>query len=268
MAQKLFEAFLDISLSNRGQKTDTPSRLFHDSVCYLNIGGDFESFKFQNGNKKRGVKEEVLPPNTAETPPPPSSSLSLLHCRAPPPPHLNLHRLYLLKAPLLKKIHAIVISSAFILSTTSTLWLKFSASKLGARCLPSTCRSSPLVPRSCSTVPRSLAALPSRVYSSLLLSNKTHSRFFSTPSRPLYDAMNTNTTPSPSPGPAAKISASPKPNASAAAGTKRKRSAPGKFYAVKAGYQPGIYYEWSDCLTQVTGYKGAVCKCREIRLPS
>ncbi|KAF4256635.1 hypothetical protein CNMCM8714_003454 [Aspergillus fumigatus] len=70
--------------------------------------------------------------------------------------------------------------------------------------------------------------------------------------------MNTNTTPSPSPGPAAKISASPKPNASAAAGTKRKRSAPGKFYAVKAGYQPGIYYEWSDCLTQVTGYKGAV----------
>lgn len=77
MAQKLFEAFLDISLSNRGQKTDTPSRLFHDSVCYLNIGGDFESFKFQNGNKKRGVKEEVLPPNPAETPPPPPLLLSL-----------------------------------------------------------------------------------------------------------------------------------------------------------------------------------------------
>jgi ribonuclease HI len=70
--------------------------------------------------------------------------------------------------------------------------------------------------------------------------------------------MNHNTTPSPSPGPAAKTSASPKPNASATAGTKRKRSAPGKFYAVKAGYQPGIYYEWNDCLTQVTGYKGAV----------
>jgi ribonuclease HI len=79
--------------------------------------------------------------------------------------------------------------------------------------------------------------------------------------------MNNNTTPSPSPYPAAKTSASPKPNASATAGTKRKRSAPGKIYAVKAGYQPGIYYKWNDCLTQVTGYKGAVCKCRKNYLP-
>ncbi|OJJ89423.1 RNA-DNA hybrid ribonuclease [Aspergillus glaucus CBS 516.65] len=61
------------------------------------------------------------------------------------------------------------------------------------------------------------------------------------------------TTPSPSPAPAMK----PSPAASAA-GTKRKRNTPGKYYAVKKGYQPGVYFEWNDCLTQVTGYKGAV----------
>lgn len=65
------------------------------------------------------------------------------------------------------------------------------------------------------------------------------------------------TTPSPSPAPATKPSHSPP---APAAGTKRKRSSAGKYYAVKKGYQPGIYYEWSDCLTQVTGYKGAVCR--------
>jgi hypothetical protein len=65
------------------------------------------------------------------------------------------------------------------------------------------------------------------------------------------------TTPSPSPAPATKPSHSPP---APAAGTKRKRSSAGKYYAVKKGYQPGIYYEWNDCLTQVTGYKGAVCR--------
>lgn len=68
----------------------------------------------------------------------------------------------------------------------------------------------------------------------------------------------TTTTPSPTPGPATK--ASPTLNPSVAAGTKRKRASAAKYYAVKAGYQPGVYYEWRDCLTQVTGYKGAVCK--------
>ncbi|OJJ44151.1 hypothetical protein ASPZODRAFT_840718 [Penicilliopsis zonata CBS 506.65] len=43
-----------------------------------------------------------------------------------------------------------------------------------------------------------------------------------------------------------------------AAGTKRKRSSAGKYYAVKAGFEPGVYYEWNECLAQVTGYKGAV----------
>lgn len=53
---------------------------------------------------------------------------------------------------------------------------------------------------------------------------------------------------------------SPSPTPALAQGTKRKRNSVGKYYAVKRGYQPGIYYEWSDCLAQVTGYKGAMCK--------
>ncbi|KAL3466489.1 Caulimovirus viroplasmin-domain-containing protein [Aspergillus heterothallicus] len=63
------------------------------------------------------------------------------------------------------------------------------------------------------------------------------------------------TTPSPTPGPAPKASNSPPPST---AGTKRKRGSAGKYYAVKSGYQPGIYYEWKECLAQVTGFKGAV----------
>ncbi|KAG5292660.1 RNase H domain-containing protein [Histoplasma ohiense] len=39
---------------------------------------------------------------------------------------------------------------------------------------------------------------------------------------------------------------------------KRKRTAEPKFYAVKFGFQPGVYHTWNDCLTQVTGFKGAV----------
>ncbi|PGH13771.1 hypothetical protein AJ79_03470 [Helicocarpus griseus UAMH5409] len=46
--------------------------------------------------------------------------------------------------------------------------------------------------------------------------------------------------------------------ASQAAGAKRKRTTEPKFYAVKFGFQPGIYHTWNDCLTQVTGFKGAV----------
>ncbi|GKZ32972.1 hypothetical protein AbraIFM66950_002676 [Aspergillus brasiliensis] len=68
----------------------------------------------------------------------------------------------------------------------------------------------------------------------------------------------TTTTPSPTPGPATKASPTSKSPSSTAAGTKRKRASAAKYYAVKAGYQPGVYYEWRDCLTQVTGYKGAV----------
>ncbi|KAL8747542.1 MAG: hypothetical protein Q9190_000581 [Brigantiaea leucoxantha] len=43
-------------------------------------------------------------------------------------------------------------------------------------------------------------------------------------------------------------------------GTKRKRTAEPKFYAVRVGYQPGIYHTWADCLEQVKGFKKALCK--------
>ena len=33
-----------------------------------------------------------------------------------------------------------------------------------------------------------------------------------------------------------------------------------KFYAVKKGYQPGIYTPWPECQRQVSGYAGAVYK--------
>ncbi|RAL10717.1 RNA-DNA hybrid ribonuclease [Aspergillus homomorphus CBS 101889] len=66
-----------------------------------------------------------------------------------------------------------------------------------------------------------------------------------------------HTTSSPTSVLATTASSQTKPSA-ATTGTKRKRNAVGKYYAVKAGYQPGVYYSWTDCLTQVTGYKGAV----------
>ncbi|KAL5338445.1 hypothetical protein BJX70DRAFT_367068 [Aspergillus crustosus] len=75
------------------------------------------------------------------------------------------------------------------------------------------------------------------------------------PSEFEYDVMN-EPTPSPTPAPASKPAKSPP----STAGTKRKRGAAGKYYAVKVGYQPGIYYEWKDCLAQITGFKGSVCK--------
>lgn len=71
-------------------------------------------------------------------------------------------------------------------------------------------------------------------------------------------AMN-KTTPSPSPVP--KASPGSKPSPSPVAGAKRKRNAPAKYYAVKAGHKPGIYYGWNDCLAQITGFKGAICEC-------
>jgi hypothetical protein len=43
------------------------------------------------------------------------------------------------------------------------------------------------------------------------------------------------------------------------AGTKRKRTSDQKFYAVREGKKPGIYSTWEECLSQVTGHKGASC---------
>jgi hypothetical protein len=44
------------------------------------------------------------------------------------------------------------------------------------------------------------------------------------------------------------------------AGTKRKRANEQKIYAVKEGKRPGIYNTWEECLSQVTGHKGASCR--------
>lgn len=33
-----------------------------------------------------------------------------------------------------------------------------------------------------------------------------------------------------------------------------------KFYAVKAGHNPGIYSSWGVCLGQINGFKNAQCK--------
>ncbi|KUL85854.1 hypothetical protein ZTR_07363 [Talaromyces verruculosus] len=74
-------------------------------------------------------------------------------------------------------------------------------------------------------------------------------------------AIAAKTTPSPSPGPGLVAGASPAQtptSGGATSGTKRKRTAAVKYYAVKEGFRPGIYYNWNDCLAQVTGFKGAV----------
>ena len=42
-------------------------------------------------------------------------------------------------------------------------------------------------------------------------------------------------------------------------GTKRKRGNEVKYYAVRVGYQPGVYHTWADCLEQVKGFKKAAC---------
>ncbi|KAI9836273.1 MAG: hypothetical protein M1819_001610 [Sarea resinae] len=41
---------------------------------------------------------------------------------------------------------------------------------------------------------------------------------------------------------------------------KRKRPSEPKFYSVRAGFKPGIYHAWKDCLAQVKGFKGATYK--------
>ena len=46
----------------------------------------------------------------------------------------------------------------------------------------------------------------------------------------------------------------------ASTGTKRKRQSETKFYAVRIGHKPGIYYTWADCLEQVKGFKKAMCR--------
>ncbi|KAH8178330.1 RNase H domain-containing protein [Sarocladium implicatum] len=46
----------------------------------------------------------------------------------------------------------------------------------------------------------------------------------------------------------------------ATASKKRKVDAGPKFYAVKAGFKPGVYTQYSDCQAQTAGFKGAIFK--------
>ena len=43
-------------------------------------------------------------------------------------------------------------------------------------------------------------------------------------------------------------------------GAKRKRVNEVKYYAVRVGYQPGVYHTWADCLDQVKGFKKGTCE--------
>ncbi|KFA68663.1 hypothetical protein S40285_02611 [Stachybotrys chlorohalonatus IBT 40285] len=45
-----------------------------------------------------------------------------------------------------------------------------------------------------------------------------------------------------------------------AAPKKRKMDNVQKFYAVKAGFIPGVYEDYSDCQAQTAGFKGAICQ--------
>jgi hypothetical protein len=41
---------------------------------------------------------------------------------------------------------------------------------------------------------------------------------------------------------------------------KRKSSHQVKFYAVKAGHNPGVYLSWKECEQNISGFRGAACE--------
>lgn len=57
--------------------------------------------------------------------------------------------------------------------------------------------------------------------------------------------------------------ASPSTSSVTSNGTSHKRKRPGdapKYYAVRQGRIPGVYNTWEECLNQIKGHKGALCK--------
>lgn len=205
------------------------------------------------------VTEEV--PNQARCPPPqktnppgpshayspslhPNSKLQLSCGLNPHNPSFSLHAPYCLGE----------------ITIPTPRWSSASACKLRPWCSLSTCWPRPILrqPTFCPPLQHrpsltyQAPELPSPVPSVLTTSKLLYSPVFAD----LLRSMN-GTTPSPSPAPASKTSPSP------VAGTKRKRTGGAKYYAVKKGYKPGLYYSWNDCLAQVTGFKGAICEsCR------
>ncbi|KAJ5293242.1 Mitochondrial carrier protein LEU5, partial [Penicillium atrosanguineum] len=104
---------------------------------------------------------------------------------------------------------------------------------------------------------RGLATPFLRSYAASILTSAQSDLPYATPSEEQAKPMN-ESTPSPSPAPVPKASSHPKPSPSPSAGTKRKRTTGAKYYAVKNGFKPGLYYSWNDCLAQITGFKGAI----------
>lgn len=145
-----------------------------------------------------------------------------------------------------------------------TIYLHFwsSANKLRFWCsIPS---SRPrLIPRHWTARPRlqqtGLTTLCLRPYNSSIVTSHHSDLPYTTPFEGQAEPMN-ESTPSPSPAPVPKASSHPKPSPSPSAGTKRKRTTGAKYYAVKNGFKPGLYYSWNDCLAQITGFKGAICE--------
>ncbi len=50
------------------------------------------------------------------------------------------------------------------------------------------------------------------------------------------------------------------PASSSTVPQKRKGSSQVKFYAVRAGHNPGVYLSWKECEQNISGFKGAACK--------
>lgn len=62
--------------------------------------------------------------------------------------------------------------------------------------------------------------------------------------------------------------ASPSPPAPGVIPKRKRVTGEMKYYAVRKGCTPGIYTTWKECLAQVTGFKGATCKCKIILSPT
>lgn len=54
----------------------------------------------------------------------------------------------------------------------------------------------------------------------------------------------------------------PAPGGASAASPPKKRKTDNvqKFYAVQAGFHPGVYMTYGECSAQTAGFKGAVCE--------
>ncbi|KAI1179682.1 hypothetical protein F4777DRAFT_533615, partial [Nemania sp. FL0916] len=63
-------------------------------------------------------------------------------------------------------------------------------------------------------------------------------------------------------GKASQSTAESAPPATTKTNKKRKLDAnTQKYYAVRAGNQPGVYLTWAECQEQTAGFRGASCKC-------